>query len=325
MVSVVHLTLLVLLATNLPHRPVEVLWRDPGAVEKLDFAGGPGGRSHAPEGPFTFVKEELGGTSPKIRVTDVKGVTWIAKWGPEVHAEVFASRLAWAAGYFVAPSYYVPSGKIIGVKGLTRAKGRVDRDGNFKEARFKLKEPKRLKGHDWAFINNPFRGTKELNGLKIMLMLTSNWDSKDARNVDQAGSNTAIWQGRVNGRRELHYAFTDWGASMGKWGPVLGNVVIANQWDCTGYTAQSADFITGVKNGVIQWGYKGHQGKDVTTGITVNDVRWLLQYIGRISDQQLHAGLQAAGATPEEVECFTTAVRNRIEQLRRVAAMPAAK
>ncbi len=319
----VPLTLVVLLATNLSHRPVEVLWRDPGPVEKLDFAGGPGGRSHAPQGPFTFLKEELGGTSPKIRVTDAKGVTWIAKWGPEVHAEVFTSRLAWAAGYFVMPNYYVASGKIIGAKGLTRAKGRLDRDGNFKESRFKLKEPKKLQGHDWAFINNPFIGTKELNGLKILLMLTSNWDSKDARNVEQAGSNTAIWQDRVNGRRELHYAFTDWGATMGKWGLVLGNVVIANQWDCKGYTAQSAEFVTGLKNGVVQWGYKGHQAGDVTSGITVSDVRWLLRYIGRISDRQLRAGLEAAGANPEEVECFTKALRNRIEQLQRVAATTA--
>jgi len=176
----IPLTLFVLLATNPSHPTVETLWRDPGAVEKLDFVGGPGGRSNAPQGPFTFVKEDLGGTTPKIKVTDAKGVTWIAKWGSEVHPEVFASRMVWAAGYFVAPSYYVPEGKIIGAKGLTRAKGRLDREGNFKEARFKWKEPK-FKGHDWAFINNPFLGTKELHGLKIMLMLTSNWDSKDAR------------------------------------------------------------------------------------------------------------------------------------------------
>lgn len=129
----------------------------------------------------------------------------------------------------------------------------------------------------------------------------------------------------MNGRRELQYAFTDWGATMGKWGPIVANLAIANKWDCKGYTEQSAEFITGVKDGVVQWGYKGFQAKDVTSGITPNDVRWLLQYIGRISDEQLRAGLEAAGATPEEMECFTKAVRNRIEQLQHVAAVPAAR
>ena len=35
-----------------------VLWRDPGPVESLDLAGGPGGLAKAPKGPFTFVEEE---------------------------------------------------------------------------------------------------------------------------------------------------------------------------------------------------------------------------------------------------------------------------
>ena len=34
--------------------------------------------------------------------------TWRVKWGAEVHTETFASRLAWAAGYFVEVNYFVP-------------------------------------------------------------------------------------------------------------------------------------------------------------------------------------------------------------------------
>ena len=33
------------------------IWRDPGEVEPLDLAGGPGGRDGAPVPPFTFLKE----------------------------------------------------------------------------------------------------------------------------------------------------------------------------------------------------------------------------------------------------------------------------
>lgn len=46
-------------------------------------------------------------------------------------------------------------------------------------------------GEAWSWNANPFVGTHELNGLKILMMLTSNWDAKDAR--DGEGSNTAVY------------------------------------------------------------------------------------------------------------------------------------
>ena len=302
-------------------KPLEVLWNDPGPVEQLDFEGGPGGRFKAPRPPFAFVREELSGTTAKIYVTDVAGATWVAKWGSEGRAEVFASRLVWAAGYFASPTYWVPVGQITGIHGLTRAKSWVQRDGTFVDARFKLEDPPRLKGHDWAFTNNPFMGTRELNGLKILLMLTSNWDSKDARDIDQNGSNTAIFQRVIDGNPALVYAFTDWGASMGKWGGVMSR----SKWNCTGYSEQSADLVKGVNDSLIEWGYKGQHTQDVAGDIPISDVRWLLQYIGRISDEQIQAGLQASGATPEDVTCFSRAIRNRLDQLHRIAGTDDAK
>jgi hypothetical protein len=47
-------------------------------------------------------------------------------------------------------------------------------------------------------------------------------------------------------------------------------------------------------------------------------VRWLYRYLARVTDEQLRAGLRASGATTEEIECFTRAIRERINQLRRV-------
>ena len=74
-----------------PGKPI--LWRDPGAVEKLDLIGGSTGRAKAPKPPFTFVEESLSGSNPKIRVTDANGVTWTAKFGSEVNAETFPTRM----------------------------------------------------------------------------------------------------------------------------------------------------------------------------------------------------------------------------------------
>ncbi len=291
-------------------RVTHVLWRNPGAVEKLDFAGGPGGRSMAPRPPFRFLEEDLGGSNPKVKVMDAAGRRWSVKWGSEVHAEVFASRLAWAAGYYVTPTYFVARGQIQGVKGLTRAKKSVDAQGSFTDARFSLRDKpfQLLKTEDWTWKENPFAGTRELNGLKILMMLTSNWDNKDARNTD---SNTGIREIAMRGRKTWIYLVTDWGATMGKWGGVAGR----EKWDCQGYTEQTSHFVKGVHDGVVEWSFHGKHTEDATQGIRLEHVKWLLQYIGRITDQQIRSGLKASGATPEEVECFTRAIRQRIMQM----------
>src|SRR5829696_9771389 len=46
------------------------LWRDPGAVERLDFRGGPGGREREPRPPFRFVEEHDTGSNPCMTVRD---------------------------------------------------------------------------------------------------------------------------------------------------------------------------------------------------------------------------------------------------------------
>jgi hypothetical protein len=287
------------------------IWRDPGKVEQLDFEYGPGGIGNAPKPPFAFIEEDLGGSNPKIKVRDAAGREWGVKWGSEVNAEVFASRIAWAAGYFVEPSYYVATGKVSGVAGLTRAKKYVAADGGFTDARFelKLKGIKKLKDElGWQWIQNPFVGTKELNGLKVVMMLVSNWDSKDQRDAGR-GSNTAIFQ---NKEGEDWYVVTDWGGTMGKWGGVLSR----EKWDCKGYTDQNQKFIASATGGIIKFGYSGQHTDSIRDNIRASDVRWLMTYLGRITDAQLRAGLKASGATTDEAECFTRALRQRLELLR---------
>ena len=294
-----------------PQRPA--VWRDPGAVESLDFVNGPGGKKHAPKPPFTFVEEDKGGTNAKVTVTDAAGQKWGVKWGSEIHSEVFASRLVWAAGYDVEAAYFVKAGKIAGVTHLGRAKKYVESDGSFTNARFELKEKgisKQTDKESWRWDKNPFVGTRELNGLKVMVMLTSNWDPKDQRDEE---SNTAIYTKRKTG--EVNYVMSDWGATMGKWGGVFSR----EKWDCEGFSHQGRKFVTGVESGVVRFGYDGKREHDMRDGIRVSDVRWLLGYVGRITDAQIRAGLGASGATAEEINCFTMAIRERINQLKNAA------
>jgi hypothetical protein len=293
------------------------IWRDPGAVEQLDFHAGPGGTSGAPVPPFAFVAEHATGSNPCVSVRDAQGRVWRVKWGDEVRSETFATRMAWAAGYFVEVAYFIPEGLIKGALELTRARECVGEDCKFTDARFELDEAgvtKLFDEHGWAWDDNPFVGTRELNGLKIMLMLTSNWDNKDVRDVAR-GSNTAVFEyALAGGQIEARYLIIDWGASMGKWGSNL----FRSKWDAAGYEAQTPEFVAGVENGLVQWNYIGQRTAEARDNISVEDVRWLSQYICRITDAQLGDGLRASGATADEIATFTRAIRARLDTLKRI-------
>jgi hypothetical protein len=304
-------------AVELAKSATPVVWRDPGAVETLDFTYGAGGRENAPVPPFTFVEEDTGASNPKVKVTDARGVRWSVKFGGEVNAETFATRVAWAAGYFVEPAYFVPSGKIEGVdpSKLTRAKKYVGKDGSFTSGRFELKLETLAKLKDeqgWGWNANPFTGTKELNGLKVVMMLTSNWDNKDVRDVSR-GSNTAIYVVQTPNGNEARYYVTDWGGSMGKWGGVFGR----EKWDPDGFAKQSPSFLK-VSGDRVEFGYSGQHTGDWKNDIKASDVAWIAQYLTRITDDQLRAGLAASGATEQEASVLARAMRERLDQLKTV-------
>ncbi len=168
-------------------------------------------------------------------------------------------------------------------------------------------------GATWSWNDNPFAGTPELSGLKILLMLTSNWDAKDAR--DGEGSNTGVYR-KPDTAGQVYYAFDDWGATMGKWGGFFER----DKWDPAGYREQSRNFVRATPGGTLEWGYRGKHDKDVTTGIARGDVRWLLTYLSRVTDAELRAGLRASGANEPEIAAYTAAIRERITQLERVSA-----
>jgi len=288
----------------------DILWVDPGEVASLDFKYGIGGSERQPQPPFQFVNEDSSGTSPKINVTDASGRNWNVKWGVEASPTTFCTRLVWACGYFVQTEYFLAEGRIDGVRRLGRARSWVSKDGSFVNARFQLRSdsPKYLHSEHWKWTKNPFLGTHELQGLKILLLLVSNWDPKE--------SNLAIFEDNQDGVLRRLYADSDWGASLGKW----GNAVSWSKWDCKGFTEQTSNFIAAGKNDSLKWGFRGKNQREITSDITVEDIRWLLQYLGQVTDEQIIEGLIASGADPENVDCFARALRSRIEQLQRLAS-----
>jgi hypothetical protein len=316
-----HLTSVYLIRRAGP-RPLKAgrhrIWRDPGDVSRLDLAAGPGGPDGSPAPPFAFVEEHGTGSQPCVSVTDARNRRWRVKWGDEVRSEAFAVRLVWACGYFAEITYFVPAGRIEGACDLGRAGNHIGEDRGFADARFEIDDPaiKMLfEEHSWAWDDNPFVGTPELNGLKILVMLLSNWDTKDRRDVAR-GSNTAIFEmRRSRWRREARYLITDWGGSMGRWG---STILTRGRWDVDGFEAQTPGFVTGVENGIVTFGYAGQRTADVAEGIRVSDVAWLCRYLGALSDAQIRSALDASGATEDEAHRFTRAIRARIEQLQAV-------
>jgi hypothetical protein len=297
-----------------------VLWRDPGDVAALNLAAGPGGERGAPSPPFQFLEEHLDGSQPCVSVCDTRGRRWRVKWGDEVKSENFAVRLAWACGYFAETTYFVASGRIDGAPpSLQRAGNCIDEACRFTDARFEFDDPdvrKLFEEHSWAWNDNPFLNTPQLHGLKVLVMLLSDWDTKDRRDVAR-GSNTAIFEHRVSRwRREARYLVTDWGGSMGRWG---GNIVTRGRWDVGGFEAQTPQFVIAVDEKVVRFGYAGQRTADVAVGITVDDVRWLYKYLGKIQDSQLRDALEASGASRDEIDRFAKAIRARISQLGQVS------
>lgn len=299
-----------LLASGAP-----LLWRDPGAVESIDFVR-PAGGAACPSPPFTFVEELFSGMSAKVLVRDARGVAWQVKGGPEARADAFSTRLVGALGYYAEAICFLAEGRIEGVRApLRRASGFMQPGGGFTYAGFERRDPELRFREDlgWRWDRNPFQGTRELAGLRLLAVLLSNWDNKDARNRWQ-GSNTGV----LESKDRWIYFVTDWGQTLGAWRGLL----LGSPWNCTEFARQTAKFVQGVSNGRIRFGFRGQHTAGFSDNLTQGDMQWLMQWLGRITAAQIQAGLAASGATQDEQRCLAAALRSRIEQLRTAASSP---
>jgi hypothetical protein len=311
------LALSLLMAVPLAADEKQVLWRDPGPLTMDHWTCGSGGCDRTPAPPFHFVKEDAGGTNPKVVLRDSKGLNWSVKFGGESIPECFASRYVTALGYLAEPAYFVASGKIEGVGHLKNASRVIHKDGTFVKGRFELRGQKDLvflEGRYWSWVDNPFRGTHELAGLKLLVMLLSNWDIKDERDGDESNDNIFRVPGD-NGGSFLFYGVSDWGASLGRW----GNMRRRDKSDCAGFNRDTPLFIKGVHQNEVEFSYSGKHAEDVKHGISIDDIRWLLPKLQRVTTGELRTGLKASGATERQTTCWSNSIEDRIRQLQAVA------
>lgn len=296
-----------------------VLWEDPGIIASRDLLYGPGGPKHQPHGPFKFVKEDLAGSNPKFVVTDADGVKWKIKLGEEAHPETAASRLVWAAGYFADEEYFLPDLKVENVPfNLHRGENLVEPDGLMHNARLKRDPKSKEKDGAWEWKENPFTGTREFNGLRVMMALINNWDLKDVNN--------AVYESE--GRRI--YLVSDLGASFGTTGRSVTRA--ASKGNLDAYT--ESKFILKITPAAVDFGtpsrpalihaieipqFKSRVDMEwIGKQIPIADARWIGSVLARLTPEQIQSAFGAAGYSPAQVVGFSTVVEARITELNKL-------
>ena len=271
-----------------------VLWRQPSDIASRDLFLGPGGTSMRPDlRRLTFLKEEKGGYSKKFRVRDASGHEWVAKIGKEAQSETAAVRLLWGIGYVTEVNYLVPEVTIPG-------------KGTFQNVRFEARPKGWKRLEEWQWSRNPFNGTPELQGLKIMMALINNWDLKD--------SNNRIVYIDDNGRSELQYIISDLGATFGHASttPLFWRFTRSRN-NPSNYA--KAKFLEKVKGDRIVLHYGG-KNRGLFKDISVRDAEWMASLLEQLSDRQIQDSFRAANYTPAQISLLTQTVRNRSNELR---------
>ena len=292
-----------------------VIWHQTIDINQLNLFYGVGGKEDAPSpnAKYKFKKEDMNGTSPKFDVEDDKGIKWRVKLGQEPRAETAATRLLFAAGYFVDEDYYVDELRVEGLPTLKRGQSYVTDDGIVHGARLerRVKEVKKLGRWDW--FKNPFVGTKEFNGLRIMMALVNNWDLKTINN--------SIYE--VND--EAEYVVSDVGATFGKTGNPLhrSKSVLKDFEDSKFIDKVTNDFVDFVMHSrppllaavnIPNYEKRTHM-QDVTKHIPRADAKWLGERLSQLTEEQIRDCFRAGGYTQEEVEGYSTIIQNRIAAL----------
>lgn len=297
----VFLFIILLLSANVsyPQKKAEkkvqtgdpVMWK-PVNISRQNLFYGPGGKSMQPNlRRITLIRKETGGNNLKYRIKDGSGRVWVAKIADESQPETAAVRLLWGIGYLTEINYLVPKLTIPG-------------KGTFKNVRLEAR-PARVDRQDrWSWKDNPFTGTKELQGLKIMMALINNWDLKDGNNIILQNGN------------ERQFVVSDLGSAFGRLAPLSQPILnrFGRSVNRPDHYAKS-EFIKGIEeDGNLDFAYKS-KAKDLFDKISPLEGRWIAGLLSQLTDKQISDAFRAANYRPQEIKMLTRAVRGRIRAL----------
>ena len=246
----------------------------------------------------------------KIIVRDDQGREWTVKFGPEARPETTAARIVWAVGYHVDQNYFVGQARIEGYE-----------DTIVRNVRFERQVDESKEAGNWSWESNPFVGTRELDGLKVLVALLKNWDLKTS-------NNKIVLREMPGGPTRRVYFIGDLGATLGATGSFLNEVPLLSDLppDRTlGLTPKRGKgnpeafsqeaFIKDVRNGEVVFNHERKRGRKVLKGVTVENARWMGNLLARLSDKQLADAFRAGGFNDSETAIYVRTIRNRMSQL----------
>jgi hypothetical protein len=280
------------------------MWEEPVDLERRDLFHGVGGPEGAPNpsDKFIFKGRDPVGMSEKIFVEDQRDRRWTVKFGLEARPETVATRIVWAVGYHVDQDYFVRRAWIAG------------RDFEARDVRFERDNDGFKKAGRWSWQSNPFVGTRELDGLKVLMAFLNNFDLKTM-------NNKIVRPGKKSGLdpNKLIYYVSDLGATLGTTGywftelPLGGLFGAGTKGIPENFAAHA--FIEGVRNGEVSFHHKRRLAKQAIAGVKVENARWMGDLLSRLSDKQMRDAFRAGGFDERETAIFVSAFRDRIRQL----------
>lgn len=266
-----------------------ILWEQPTDIESRDLFFGIGGSFNAPTEQNTFSFINVPG-SPERVVEDDAGRSWMVNTKKdEARAETSASRLLWAVGYHVDQNYTLKQVRIGGSGG-----------GEFQFVRFKRRTSDFEHLDNWSWDNNPFVGTREFDGLRVMMATLTNWDLKE--------KNNSVVRPAADSSVNIFY-ISDLDSALGKTAVLSANRTRGNPDD---YSRQR--FIDGIENGTVKFHWDG-DGASVVRGIAIETAQVMGRLLTRLSNDQLKDAFRAGGFSEAESLLYVQALSFRTHQL----------
>jgi hypothetical protein len=265
---------------------------DPG--RNRDLFWGVGGRELAPDpaARYTVIEMKRGGFSRGYTVKDPGGREWSIKFPPEAATEVAASRILWGIGYHQPPVYFLPEWQA----------SKATSPNPQLPARFRERAPAfhgLESGDTWSYYENPFVGTRQMNGLLTVQAMLGNSDLKDLQNAVYTLTTP------VEGAKRWYVA-RDLGQTFGRTGAVDPPRGDPDVFDET-------RFILGVEGGYVRFDYHGRHGV-LFERISPADVRWVCQRLAALSDEQLQDAFRAAGYPKAIADRFIRRLEQKIAE-----------
>jgi len=282
---------------NAPRPPGASMWAEPTNLASRDLYNGPWGAANAPDPKDVYDLVELKHTGVNLGMTvkDSKGREWSVKQpfpgnlDSEAPVEVVVSRLLSGIGYHQPPVYFLPAFT------LKDDFGRHVETGG----RFRLKTDKIKEVDVWDWASNPFVGTKEYQGLIVLLTMFNSTDLKN--------TNNSLYERKDGDLIEQWYLTRDVGSAFGDTDLMAPR---KNHID----SFEKMPFILGVSNGFVDFAYKGWYKNLVRERITPQEVEWACNLLGQLSEKQMQDAFRAAHYEPEIANRFIARLREKIQQ-----------